>query len=108
MVPLRRWPTRESIRSWWSDSNSLGATIPLHTLSKPLLKYLYHRQALGIIVDSRTPLSTDKIEVLTTYLEFVPRIASERLFLPTGLSFSLQFQRNLVLDAGARSRPLHI
>ncbi|KAJ6597573.1 armadillo-type protein [Mycena vulgaris] len=77
MPPLRRWPTRESILSWWSDSNSLGATIPLHTLTKPLLKHLYHRQALGIIyhrqaseVITASPLSTDKIELLGTYLTF--------------------------------------
>ncbi|KAJ6597576.1 armadillo-type protein [Mycena vulgaris] len=68
MTTLRRWPTRESILSWWSDSNSLGATIPLHTLTKPLLKHLYHRQASGIL--NASPLSTDKIELLRTYLTF--------------------------------------
>ncbi|KAJ7026780.1 armadillo-type protein [Mycena alexandri] len=69
MAPLRRWATRESVLSWWSDSNSLGATIPLHTMAKPLMKHLYHRQAAGIILNS-TPLSVDKLEVLTTYLNF--------------------------------------
>ncbi|KAJ6449788.1 armadillo-type protein [Mycena sanguinolenta] len=77
MPPLQRWPTRESILSWWSDSNSLGATIPLHTLSKPLMKHLYHRQAIGLI--SGSPLSMELVEVLTTYLDYKEISSSTRL-----------------------------
>ncbi|KAJ7906191.1 hypothetical protein B0H13DRAFT_2021508, partial [Mycena leptocephala] len=46
MQPLRRWSTPQSVHSWWSDSNPTGATIPLHALAKPLMKRLYHRQAI--------------------------------------------------------------
>ncbi|KAJ7454595.1 armadillo-type protein [Mycena galericulata] len=68
---LRRHPTTGSLLSWWSDSNPPGATIPLHTLTKPLLKYMYHRQALDLIKkDEGLPISPEKLETLTTYLTF--------------------------------------
>jgi hypothetical protein len=79
MQPLRRWSTPQSVHSWWSDSNPPGATIPLHTLAKPLSRLLYHRQALGIIAKrGDDPLSKDIVETLTSYLVFVPGTTSRR------------------------------
>ncbi|KAJ7722984.1 hypothetical protein B0H16DRAFT_1599671, partial [Mycena metata] len=72
MRPLRRWPTPQSIYSHWSDSTPIGPSFPIHAVAKPLSKYLYHRQAAGIIAkNGDSPLSADMMEVLGTYLTFV-------------------------------------
>ncbi|KAJ7143059.1 hypothetical protein C8R44DRAFT_726340 [Mycena epipterygia] len=69
MPPPRR-PSPQSIHNWWSDSNPTGATISLHTLAKPLSKYLYYQQALGVIERSRPwPVSTEIVDDLTCYLD---------------------------------------
>ncbi|KAJ7493052.1 armadillo-type protein [Mycena galericulata] len=63
--------TPASIHSWWSDSNPglQGATINLHTLTKPLMRLMYHRQALGFIQrNGDTPLSSKILEIYSTYL----------------------------------------
>src|ERR1700761_4359413 len=49
MPPLSRFESRPSIHSWWSDSNPPGATFSLHAVTKPLIKYLYHRQARELV-----------------------------------------------------------
>ncbi|KAJ7494123.1 armadillo-type protein [Mycena latifolia] len=49
MPPLTRQPTLGSILSWWSDSNPSGATINLHAAAKPLMKLMYHREALAFM-----------------------------------------------------------
>jgi hypothetical protein len=56
MPPLTRQDTRTSIFSWWSDSNSLlryGPTINLDVAAKPLMKLMYHYQALEFIRKNR-------------------------------------------------------
>ncbi|KAF7358950.1 hypothetical protein MSAN_01235400 [Mycena sanguinolenta] len=59
-----------SIHSWWSDSNSLGATIPLHTFAKPLAKFLHHRQVTALLAKNRNShLSAELLDLLTIYLE---------------------------------------
>ncbi|KAJ6500973.1 armadillo-type protein [Mycena sanguinolenta] len=59
-----------SVHSWWSDSNSLGATIPLHTFAKPLAKFLHHRQVTALLAKNRdSPLSAELLDLLTVYLE---------------------------------------
>ncbi|KAJ6500962.1 armadillo-type protein [Mycena sanguinolenta] len=59
-----------SVHSWWSDSNSLGATIPLHTFAKPLAKFLHNRQVTALLAKSRdSPLSAELLDLLTIYLE---------------------------------------
>ncbi|KAJ7636138.1 hypothetical protein DFH06DRAFT_660448 [Mycena polygramma] len=71
MQPLTRQESRRSVFSWWSDSNPglLGATINLHAAAKPLLKLMYHRQALGIMKKTRgDPLSTETMEIYSSYL----------------------------------------
>ncbi|KAJ6500247.1 hypothetical protein DFH09DRAFT_1375898 [Mycena vulgaris] len=71
MPPLQRLSTHQSALSWWPDNNPPGATIPLHTLAKPLLKLLHHRQAVAIVAKdagASWPLSRDRVEVLVSYL----------------------------------------
>ncbi|KAJ7850018.1 armadillo-type protein [Mycena olivaceomarginata] len=71
MPPLTRQESRASIYSWWSDSNSLlvyGPTINLHAAAKPLMKLMYHRQALGIIRKNRdSPLTSTILETYSSY-----------------------------------------
>ncbi|KAF7358956.1 hypothetical protein MSAN_01236000 [Mycena sanguinolenta] len=59
-----------SIHSWWSDSNSLGATIPLHTFAKPLARLLHHRQVTALLAKNRdSALSAELLDLFTIYLE---------------------------------------
>ncbi|KAJ7276054.1 hypothetical protein C8J57DRAFT_1590368 [Mycena rebaudengoi] len=71
MPPLTRQQTSGSVRSWWSDSNPhlRGPTINLHAAAKPLMKFLYNRQALEFIrtIDS-IPLSAKDAEIYGSYL----------------------------------------
>ncbi|KAJ7641918.1 armadillo-type protein [Roridomyces roridus] len=61
--------SRASLVSWWSDSNpalKYGPTINLHTLAKPLLRFMYHRQArkyIGNLVDI-----TSELAICSSYL----------------------------------------
>ncbi|KAJ7937540.1 hypothetical protein B0H13DRAFT_1852512 [Mycena leptocephala] len=69
-VSLGENNVRRGAKNRWSDRNPPGATIPLHTLAKPLAKFLHHRQVLGIIAKARSsPLSKDIVDILTCYLE---------------------------------------
>ncbi|KAK6995731.1 putative G protein alpha chain [Favolaschia claudopus] len=71
MAPLARQQSRSSIFSWWSDSNPnlSGPTLNLHTLAKPLMKLMYHRQALEFIAQSRgAPLSGETLSIFSSYL----------------------------------------
>ncbi|KAJ7050634.1 hypothetical protein C8F01DRAFT_1177676 [Mycena amicta] len=63
--------TPTSVHSWWSDSNSVGATIPLHSLAKPLMKLMYHRQALAVLKRrALAPLTEGILQELKCYLTF--------------------------------------
>ncbi|KAK7030564.1 armadillo-type protein, partial [Favolaschia claudopus] len=56
--------------SWWSDSNPglQGPTVNLHAASKPLQKFLYHRQALNIIKkDQGKELDSETLETYASY-----------------------------------------
>ncbi|KAJ7237894.1 armadillo-type protein [Mycena haematopus] len=71
MQPLTRQKSRTSIFSWWSDSNPglRGPTINLHAATKPLLKFMYHRQASEFIQKNRSAaLSNESLHVLSSYL----------------------------------------
>ncbi|KAJ6523079.1 armadillo-type protein [Mycena vulgaris] len=69
MPPLHRQQTRESIYSWWSDNNPTGPNINLHAVAKPLLRRMHDRQALALIRKNRgTPLSSEDLEIYTSYL----------------------------------------
>ncbi|KAJ7880372.1 armadillo-type protein [Mycena olivaceomarginata] len=70
MPQLTRLESRPSIYSWWSDSNPglQGPTINLHAVAKPLMKVMYHRQALNIIRKNRgSPLSAPELETYSAY-----------------------------------------
>ncbi|KAJ7479166.1 armadillo-type protein [Mycena latifolia] len=74
MPPLARQRTLESVLSWWSDSNpALGPTFNLHAVAKPLMKFMYHRDALAFIAKNRgtpTPLSSEDMAIYSSYLAF--------------------------------------
>ncbi|KAJ6502710.1 armadillo-type protein [Mycena vitilis] len=70
-VPLWSAATRpQSIYSDWSDSRSIGATISIHAAAKPLMRLLYHRQAMIFIEqNSGVPLS-EIVDTYWTYLTY--------------------------------------
>ncbi|KAJ7458602.1 armadillo-type protein [Mycena latifolia] len=69
MPALTRQRTLESILSWWSDSNLPGPTINLHVAAKPLMKLMYHRQALEFVKRNHgVPLSPQIMEIYWSYL----------------------------------------
>jgi hypothetical protein len=73
MPRLTQTDTCPSIFSWWSDSNPLvryGPTINIHAAAKPLMKLMYHRQAMGLIRKNRG--SQLSIETLETYWSYFP------------------------------------
>ncbi|KAK7033421.1 hypothetical protein R3P38DRAFT_3265338 [Favolaschia claudopus] len=73
MNPLARQLSRVSLLSWWSDSNpnlQSPATINLHTMAKPLTRYLYHRQAMEIIQTYHGQALT--AEILELYASYLP------------------------------------
>ncbi|KAJ7494015.1 hypothetical protein FB451DRAFT_450610 [Mycena latifolia] len=71
MPPLTRQRTLESILSWWSDSNLPGPTINLHGAAKPLMKLMYHRQALEFVKRNHgVPLSPQILEIYWSYLRW--------------------------------------
>ncbi|KAF7354213.1 hypothetical protein MVEN_01109000 [Mycena venus] len=70
MATYHRVETCHSIHSRWSDSNSLWATIPLHTFAKPLAKFLHHREVTALLAKSRLlPFSAELLDLLAIYLE---------------------------------------
>ncbi|KAJ7455750.1 armadillo-type protein [Mycena latifolia] len=67
--PLTRQPTFLSVHSWWSDRNPTGPNINLHAVAKPLMKFMYHRDALTFIAKNRgIPLSREHAEIYSSYL----------------------------------------
>ncbi|KAJ7494150.1 armadillo-type protein [Mycena latifolia] len=69
MPPLTRQQTYQSILSCWSDSNPSGATINLHAAAKPLMRLMYHRQALGFVKRNRgVALSRETVEIYLSYV----------------------------------------
>ncbi|KAJ7030861.1 hypothetical protein C8F04DRAFT_1112722 [Mycena alexandri] len=88
MPKLRRSFTPQSIYSHWSDSTPVGPSFPIHALAKPLSKFLYHRQAIGIVAkNAGFALSLDVVEVLTTYLTFKDIFPSTRVLVLDHLGF---------------------
>ncbi|KAJ6540362.1 hypothetical protein B0H19DRAFT_330695 [Mycena capillaripes] len=61
--------TRQSLYSILSESKSIGATISIHAVAKPLMCLMYHRQALSFIEkNSAAPLSA---QITDTYLRYL-------------------------------------
>ncbi|KAJ7731595.1 armadillo-type protein [Mycena metata] len=68
MPPLTRQRTPQSLYSEWSHSY-LGATISIHALAKPLMKFMYHRAVLDLIKQQQgIPLSGETIQIYESYL----------------------------------------
>ncbi|KAJ7715690.1 armadillo-type protein [Mycena metata] len=68
MPPLTRQRTPQSLHSEWSRS-TLGATISIHALAKPLMKVMYHRAVLDLIKRQRgISLSAETMEIYASYL----------------------------------------
>ncbi|KAJ7476525.1 armadillo-type protein [Mycena latifolia] len=71
MHPLTRQPTPASVLSYWSDRNPPGPTINLHAAAKPLMRFMYHREALEFIRrNGSTPLSSKDMQIYSTYLGY--------------------------------------
>ncbi|KAF8167003.1 hypothetical protein K438DRAFT_246819 [Mycena galopus ATCC 62051] len=71
MPPLSRFDTLPSIHSWWSDSNPPGATISIHAVAKPLMRYMYHKQAREFVrTNQNIALSRNVMENLASYLTY--------------------------------------
>ncbi|KAJ7458077.1 armadillo-type protein [Mycena latifolia] len=69
--PLTRQPTPDSLHSWWSDRNPLGPNINLHAAAKPLMRFMYRRDALAFIAKTRgIPLSSKDMEIYSSYLAY--------------------------------------
>ncbi|KAJ7479131.1 armadillo-type protein [Mycena latifolia] len=69
--PLTRQPTRDSLHSWWSDRNPVGPTIDLHAAAKPLMRFMYRRDALALIAKNRgIPLSSEDMDIYSSYLAY--------------------------------------
>jgi hypothetical protein len=70
--PSMRPQTPQSVHSWWSDSNSIGATISIHAAAKPLIRLMYHRQATNYIEKNRgAALSPQTMDIYARYLASV-------------------------------------
>ncbi|KAJ6537686.1 hypothetical protein B0H19DRAFT_1078823 [Mycena capillaripes] len=85
MPPLTRQQTHASVHSWWSDSNPglQGPTVNIHAAAKPLMKLMYHRQALAFIRKNRSsPLSRTILETFLSYLpwDYISRFTKEAIF----------------------------
>ncbi|KAJ7456235.1 hypothetical protein B0H11DRAFT_1009354 [Mycena galericulata] len=69
MQPLARQPSRTSLLSWWSDSNPPGATISIHAVAKPLMRFMYYRQALDYIKSYQGfEFTSPMLEIYSSYL----------------------------------------
>ncbi|KAJ6522665.1 hypothetical protein DFH09DRAFT_1097053 [Mycena vulgaris] len=95
MSSLTRQRTLDSVRSWWSDSNPTGPNINLHALAKPLMKLMYHRQALDYITEHDSkPLSRDDMEIYASYLGFKYVSSATKIAVLTALITKAGFQDN--------------
>ncbi|KAJ7643574.1 hypothetical protein FB45DRAFT_1052518 [Roridomyces roridus] len=79
-----------SLLSWWSDSNP-GLKGPMHTMTKPLLWLMYHRQALEYIrLNSHKPLTEAMLDILSSYIECKYVASRTKLRVLSHLSFRAQ------------------
>ncbi|KAJ6472349.1 armadillo-type protein [Mycena vitilis] len=70
MPPFTRQRTLESIHSWWSDSNAVGATVSIHAMAKPLMRMMYHSQANAFIERNQdVSMSNEDVHVYLGYLD---------------------------------------
>ncbi|KAK7045067.1 hypothetical protein R3P38DRAFT_2882421 [Favolaschia claudopus] len=90
---MPRPPSIHSLHSWWSDSNSVGPTINLHALAKPLMKRMHNRQARSLIKRNfDLPLSSFMLEEYCSYLTFPYVLLGTRLFVLEEISRRASFE----------------
>ncbi|KAJ7347072.1 hypothetical protein DFH08DRAFT_870192 [Mycena albidolilacea] len=66
-----RPPAPQSTHSWWSDRNSLGPTISIHAMAKPLIRLMYHSQVRTFIKKNRgIALSEATMQICFSYLAY--------------------------------------
>ncbi|KAK6974889.1 hypothetical protein R3P38DRAFT_577576 [Favolaschia claudopus] len=71
MLSLRYQQSTTSLLSYWSDNMSIGPNLPLHTLSKPAMRFLYRLQVRKFIkANEDHPLSEEIMEVFDSYLGY--------------------------------------
>nr|GAT46564.1 predicted protein [Mycena chlorophos] len=71
MSLAQKAPSVRSIHSWWSDRNTIGPTVSLHAAAKPLVAFMYHRQARRLILGRGSgALMATEMNILATYLSF--------------------------------------
>ncbi|KAK6971722.1 hypothetical protein R3P38DRAFT_714554 [Favolaschia claudopus] len=71
MLSLRFQESPPSLLSYWSDNMSVGPNLPLHTLSKPAIRYLYRSQVRNFIkTNENNPLSEEMMEIFESYLSY--------------------------------------
>ncbi|KAK7000542.1 hypothetical protein R3P38DRAFT_1836031 [Favolaschia claudopus] len=99
MNPLGRQPSRVSLLSWWSDSNpnlQSPATINLHTMAKPLARYLYHRSAMRIIKTYHgQTLTAEILELYASYLPWTFTSAATKAMIISEVILSLRCDESL-------------
>ncbi|KAJ7456263.1 armadillo-type protein [Mycena galericulata] len=103
MPPLTRPPSPDSVHSWWSDSNPRlqGATINLHTLTKPLLRRMHHRQALAFIEKNRrAPLSREILDTFTSYFPWNYISLSTKAAILIGLTERAKYENDAQVIIG--------
>ncbi|KAJ7435061.1 armadillo-type protein [Mycena latifolia] len=105
--PLTRQPTRDSLRSWWSDRNPLGPNIDLHAAAKPLMRFMYRRDVLAFIAKTRgSPLSQENIEIYSSYLAYKYVSSSTKTTILTELQARVEDDSDA--DAIGASLVLHL
>ncbi|KAK7000292.1 hypothetical protein R3P38DRAFT_3219185 [Favolaschia claudopus] len=71
MLSLRFQESSPSLLSYWSDNMSVGPNLPLHTLSKPAIRYLYQSQVKKFIkANENRPLSEEMVAIFESYLGY--------------------------------------
>ncbi|KAK7038643.1 hypothetical protein R3P38DRAFT_3182738 [Favolaschia claudopus] len=77
MLSLRYQQSTTSLLSYWSDNMSIGPNLPLHTLSKPAMRFLYRLQVRKFIkANEDHPLSEEIMEVFDSYLGYMYKYIS--------------------------------
>ncbi|KAJ7479050.1 armadillo-type protein [Mycena latifolia] len=99
---LTRQPTRDTLRSWWSDRNPLGPNIDLHAAAKPLMRFMYRRDVLALIARTRgTPLSSEDMEIYSSYLayKYVSSSSKATILMELGARIESEDDANVVADS---------
>ncbi|KAF7310266.1 hypothetical protein MIND_00400500 [Mycena indigotica] len=81
-MSLTRSPSFTSVRSWWSDANSLGATVNLHSVAKPLIRVLYDIEVRRLVKATRLQeVSAEALEMCFAFLRCRSVASSTKAYL---------------------------